>query len=171
MFQAIGRALAGLGRPDLRILDLGSGPGFLAAYLLSGFPEAHVTLLDSSAPMHDLARERLSAYHSRVGFVTRSFKDTGWSNGLGWFDAVVTNQAAHELRHKRHALGLHAAVRDVLQRGGLYLVSDHFLGEGGLSNDQLCMTVAEQRDALLRAGFSEVKQLATSGSLVLHRAT
>lgn len=171
VFQAIGRALVRVGRADLRILELGSGPGFLAAHLLGALPEAHVTLLDSSAPMHDLARGRLSAHRSRVAFVTRSFKHSGWSNGLGRFDAVVTNQAVHELRHKRHAVGLHLAARNLLQPRGLYLVSDHFFGEGGLSSDQLYMTVAEQRDALLKAGFSEVKQLGTSGTLVLHHAT
>ena len=88
---------------------------------------------------------------------------------LGPYDAVVTNQAVHELRHKGHAPGLHVAVKGILRPGGTYLVSDHFLGAGGLPNDQLYMTVAEHREALLNAGFSEVQQVATAGSLVMHR--
>jgi hypothetical protein len=79
---------------------------------------------------------------------------------MGPFDAVITNQAVHELRHKRHAARLHAAVKE-----------DHFFEERGLGNDQLNMTVAEQRDALLCAGFSEVALVVTAGSLVMHRAT
>jgi predicted methyltransferase len=77
----------------------------------------------------------------------------------------------HELRHKRYARRLHAEVKEVLKPGGTYLVSDHFFGEGGLPNDQLYMTVPEQRDALLNAGFSEVRKVVASGTLVMHRAS
>jgi predicted methyltransferase len=87
------------------------------------------------------------------------------------FDAVITNQAVHELRHKRYARQLHAEVNAVLKPGGTYLVSDHFVGEGGLPNDQLYMTVPEQREALLNAGFLEVRKVAAAGTLVMHRAT
>jgi hypothetical protein len=40
-----------------------------------------------------------------------------------------------------------------------------------MSNDQLYMTVTEQRDALVSAGFARVEQLFLKGGLVLHRAT
>ena len=143
----------------------------LAAYLLDTLPAVRLTLLDFSAPMHDLARARLGPRATRVNLVERSFKEPGWSQGLGRFDAVITNQAVHELRHKRYAAPLHAAVKDVLKPGGPYLVSDHFFGDGGLQNDQLYMTVAEQRDALLTAGFPEVQKVAAAGTLVMHRAT
>ena len=171
MFQVIGRELVGLGKASLCVLELGSGPGFLAASILDALPEAQLTLLDFSAPMHELARARLGARARPVTFVARSFKESGWSHGLGPYDAVVTNQALHELRHKGHAPGLHAAVRGILRREGTYLVCDHFFGDGGLQNDQLYMTVAEHREALLIAGFSEVEHVATVGSLVMHRAT
>ena len=84
---------------------------------------------------------------------------------------VVTNQAVHELRHKRHAPRLHAEVRKILSPGGVFVLSDHFAGDGGLSNDQLYMTVAEQRAALVEAGFSNVEEIAIAGSLAMHRAT
>src|SRR5688572_25660848 len=98
MFQAISLELVGLGKANLSVLDLGSGPGFLAAYILDALPEAQLTLLDFSASMHELARARLGARARPVTFVARSFKESGWSHGLGPYDAVVTNQAVHELR-------------------------------------------------------------------------
>ena len=171
IFQAFGQQLLGLDRSDLAILELGSGPGFLAVHLLDTLPAARLTLLDFSAAMHDLARARIGPRATRARFVERSFKAPGWSRGLGRFDAVIANQAVHELRHKRHASRLHAEVKEVLVPGGVYLVSDHFLGEGGLLDDQLYMTVAEQQRALLRAGFSQVQKVAAAGSLVMHRAT
>jgi 16S rRNA G1207 methylase RsmC len=161
----------GLGKSDLTVLELGSGPGFLAAYLLDALPAIQLTCLDFSLSMHNLARARLGPRAARVDFVERNFKESGWSRGLGRFDAVMTNQAVHELRHKRYASQLHTAVKEVLKPGGPYLVSDHFFGEGGLQNVQLYMTLAEQQDALLNAGFSEVQKVAAAGTLVLHRAT
>lgn len=170
IFRAFWQQLSTL-EPEMRVLELGSGPGFLAAYLLDAFPRARLTLLDFSPAMHDLARARLGSRASQVKFVERSFKEPGWSRDLGQFDAVITNQAVHELRHKRYAAEVHAVVKTILAPGGIYLVSDHFFGENGLSNDQLYMTALEQRDALSRSGFPEVVCVASVGTLVMHRAT
>jgi predicted methyltransferase len=100
-----------------------------------------------------------------------SFREPAWTQALGQFDFVVTHQAVHELRHKRHAAALHAQVKSLLLRGGHYLVCDHFCGEGGMANDQLYMSVAEQRQALLSAGFVTVEQVLLKSGLVLHNAT
>jgi SAM-dependent methyltransferase len=154
-----------------RVLELGSGPGFLAEVLLRELPEVSYVALDFSAAMHQLAAARLGSATGLVQFIERSFREEGWTCGLEQFDAIVTNQAVHELRHKRHAARLHAQARSLLVAGGSYLVCDHFAGEGGMSNDQLYMSVAEQRTALLLAGFSRVEELLVKGGLVLHHAT
>jgi hypothetical protein len=52
----------------------------------------------------------------------------------------------------------------------MYLVCDHFAGAGAMQNDQLYMSVEEQRAALHDAGFKTVEQLMLKGSLVMHRA-
>jgi SAM-dependent methyltransferase len=166
-FDAFARLV---GRDGARVLELGSGPGFLAGHLLHAWPTLDYVALDFSPAMHQLAAERLGDRGARVRFVERSFRDTAWSAGLGPFDAVVTHQAVHELRHKDYAQALHAQVRPLLASGGIYLVCDHFLGEGGQSNDQLYMTVDEQGDALRRAGFGDVEAVLVKGGLVLHRA-
>jgi hypothetical protein len=51
------------------------------------------------------------------------------------------------------------------------LVSDHYFGDGGLQNEHLYMTMAEQRATLLAAGFSHVERVASFGSMVMHSAT
>ncbi len=154
-----------------RILELGSGPGFLAEHLLRKLPSVSYVALDFSPAMHQLAAERLGLLASRVQFAERSFREADWANGLGQFECVVTNQAVHELRHKCHASALHGQVRRLLSPGGCYLVCDHFAGEGGMRNEQLYMSVREQQSALLGAGFSKVEQLLLKGGLVLHHAT
>jgi predicted O-methyltransferase YrrM len=166
-FEAIASSASGVAR----VLELGSGPGFLAQHLLSALPNLQLVLLDFSPAMHKLAERRLGALVSRVEFVERDFKSSSWSDGLGPFDAVVTNQAVHELRHKQYASSLHSQVRTLLRSGGAYLVCDHFAGVGGMSNTELYMTVEEQRRALVSAGFLSVTELLRREGMVLHHAT
>jgi predicted methyltransferase len=120
--------------------------------------------------MHQLAMVRLGTLASRAQFIERNFKQESWADGLGQFECIVTNQAVHELRHKRYAVELHSQARALLTSGGVYLVCDHFVGEGGMKNDQLYMSAEEQKQILLAAGFSSVNQLMIKGGLVLHRA-
>lgn len=171
-FAAFAEAIAAHtadGQP-CRVLELGSGPGFLAERLLAARADLHLVALDFSAPMHVMARERLAAHAGRVDFIVRDLRDPQWGEGLGAFDFVVTHQVVHELRHKRHASALHAQVRARLRPGGGYLVCDHFFGEGGMSNDRLYMSVEEQRVALRAAGFMHVEPVLEKGGLVLHHA-
>lgn len=170
-FARMEQEIAAAVPPARGILELGSGPGFLAQYLLQNLPGVSYVMLDFSAAMHQLARQRLGKLAERAQFVERDFKQAGWSEGLGVFDCVVTMQAVHELRHKRYAPALHAAVRGLLAPGGRYLVCDHYFGPDGMQNDRLYMTVDEQRAALAEAGFRTVEELLRKGGMTLHRAT
>ena len=109
------------------VLELGSGPGFLAAHVLTRLPKARLHLLDFSQAMHTLARARLVALAPAVQFTVRNFREPAWTQGLATFDCVMTNQAVHELRHKRYAPDLHRAVKPLLRNGGTYLVCDHYV--------------------------------------------
>jgi predicted methyltransferase len=106
----------------------------------------------------------------RAGFVDANVKDPTWPDSLPRVDAVVINQAVHELRHKRYAAALHRQVNTILRPGGSYLVCDHFCGPGGMNNDQLFMSVDEQRLAIESAGYASVRQVLLKGGMVLHHA-
>ena len=153
-----------------RVLELGSGPGFLARHLLERLPDLHLELFDFSDAMHELARERLGALGKRVAFRLGSFREPDWALGLPSFDAVITHQAAHEVRHKRHLPALHRQARSRLRPGAPYLMCDHYAGEGGMADDQLYATVEEQEAALRQAGFGKVERLLQKGGLALFRA-
>ncbi len=170
IFDAFASEISDASTQIHRILELGSGPGFLATHLLRSFPQASCVLLDFSRAMHELAEVRLGTLRNRAQFVERNFKEPDWTIGLGKFQCIVTNQTVHELRHKRHAATLHSQARQFLEVGGSYLVCDHFVGEGGVTNEQLFMTIEEQRQALLDASFESVRQIMCKGSLVLHHA-
>ena len=149
------------------VLELGSGPGFLAQQVMETRPDAVYTLLDWSDAMHDLARQRLGTLAARADFVTANLKQDGWEAGLGTYDLVITLQTVHELRHKRHAEGLHRAVRRRLRPGGAYLVCDPYAGPGGMEDRNLFMTVEEQFAALAAAGYASSESVLEADGLVL----
>jgi len=157
-------------KPRASVLELGSGPGYLAEFLLGAVPVGTYTLLDFSDAMQDLARRRIARHASTCIHVSADFSRPGWCSGLGPFDAIVTVQAVHELRHKRHAPSFHRAVRGLLTDGGLYLVCDHFAGLGAMVDQELYATIEEQAQDLSQAGFRDICQVHRVGSLVLHRA-
>jgi hypothetical protein len=91
------------------------------------------------------------------------------------FDAFVDELCAHaaHLNRKslriRHALALHQTVRSLLARHASYLVCDHVLGPGGMTNDALYMTLEEQIDCLGAAGLA-VRTVLELRGLALLRA-
>jgi SAM-dependent methyltransferase len=167
-FQCFVAQLQGLRLAQPSILELGSGPGFLAQKIIESMPAVQYTMLDFSPAMHELARERLGSLPPTVRQVEVDFKRAGWTTGLGSFDAVITMQAVHEVRHKKHVAGLHRAVRSLLKVNGRYFICDHYIGQDGMANEALHMTVEEQRNALQFAGFNTIKCLLRKGGLVLH---
>lgn len=169
-FAEFSRSLVNLPK-ESRVLELGSGPGFLAQRVLESRPDFQYVALDFSEAMHLLALERLGeSLGSSVKFVARSFLDAEWFEGLGNFSAVITNQSVHELRHKSRASLLHKQVRSILDPSGFYLVCDHFAGEAAMQNNELYMSVTEQSEALKAGGFSHVIEVMCSRGMVMHRA-
>jgi SAM-dependent methyltransferase len=125
--------LACLRRP-LRVLDIGAGPGHLALEFFAAHPTARVrfTLLDSSERMLDIARRRLGSTGFRAEVVHRSFNTTGWDDGLGPFDALVSNNALFHVRPRRLA-GFYRACSGLLGDDGILLNQQSFAYEDRIS--------------------------------------
>jgi hypothetical protein len=85
------------------------------------------------------------------------------------FDAVVTLQAAHETRHKRHLVPFLERARGVLAPGGRILYADHYLTpESKLP--ALSPSRDEQRLALEQAGFVDVELRHEEGNMAMWSA-
>ena len=163
-FAAFCAALASL--PKLRILELGSGPGQLAREILVHCDVHVYVALDFSPAMHEIAAEHLGELASRVTFVTRDFREPAWADDLGTFDAVVTLQAAHETRHKRHLVPLLERARTAIAPGGVLLYADHYLTPE-TKLPALAPARADQPLALERAGFVDVQLRYEEGNMAL----
>ena len=139
-----------------RVLELGSGPGFLAHRVLQRCPDLDsYTLLDFSEPMLELCQERLAAFPA-ASFVRASFKSEDWTRRVGRFDCVLSMQAVHEMRHKRHAPRLYEQIYQVLAVPGLIMICDHTPFDDSPASTALYMTEQEQQEALAAAGFANV---------------
>lgn len=156
-----------------RILELGSGPGFLAEEVLEHCADIEqYVLLDFSEAMLELSRQRLQHHAARTQFARADFKSEGWTDLVtGPFDFVLSLQAVHELRHKRHAPRLYSQLVSLLAPGAEVLICDH-LPEGAYTprHRVLYMNADEQVAALKQAGPFEVDIVWSEHNMTLYRA-
>ena len=81
-FARIADELRRVSDERLAILELGSGPGFLAEHILTALPASTYTALDFSPAMHALATERLGVRADHVTFIGSDFRVADWAAGL-----------------------------------------------------------------------------------------
>jgi len=105
-------------QPGERVLDIGSGPGFLACEMASAVgPSGSVTGIDPSQDMLSLAAGRDAPAH--VTFGPGDATDLPFADGT--FDVVTSTQVYEYVADMPRAL---SEARRVLRRGGRLLVLD-----------------------------------------------
>jgi SAM-dependent methyltransferase len=154
--------------PHARVLELGSGPGFLAEQVLNRCPEiASYTLFDFSEPMLAMSRARVAGFPT-TAFVLGDFRSEEWTKNLSRpYEAVVSMQAVHEVRHKRRVPRLYHDIYNVLAPAGIFLIADRVPDDDSARSRALFMTAQEQTLALNEAGFVDVHVVMAGDALVL----
>lgn len=179
--------------PKAHVLELGSGPGYLAAHLLKHCPDIRYTSFDFSDAMHNLARAKLTdAELQRIQFITGNFKEAHWENALlnnlgqqqnidinleassgqkplMGFDMIIIHQALHELRHKSHAPNFHQVIRSLMCKQSIYFVCDHIFAPDAMQNNELYMSIDEHKEALKQAGFQHIAFIKNLKGLALFK--
>jgi SAM-dependent methyltransferase len=107
-----------------RVLDVGCGPGVVAARILDDVAGSEVTGVDGSPTMLELAGERMAPYARRYRLARADFEAiTPADVPAGPYGAAVAVQAIHNSSDdgKRRTF---AAARAAMATGGLFLLCD-----------------------------------------------
>jgi SAM-dependent methyltransferase len=152
------------------ILEIGSGPGHLAQRIIETNKVKSYTLFDLSDSMNHIASKRLKEHESITDFKTGSFLDKKCFDELGIFDAVVCMQSVHEVRDKNLSTEIYKNVIKVIRPNGFFLVCDFVLGDPGMKDEAMYMTVLEQKEALSKSGFVSPTLISSHAGLTLYTA-
>jgi SAM-dependent methyltransferase len=167
LFAAFAGELARLKKP--KVLDVGSGPGFSADYILTHCDVSQLHLFDFSPHMLELSRTRLAGFADRVCYHRGSFLDESWWTALpAPFDAIVSMQAIHEVRNVDRIPRLYSELRLLLRERGVLLIADQVNSDD--RQEEHFLTVKEHEAALFEAGFKGYRQIHAAGDLVLFGA-
>jgi len=169
-FEAFAAELNACFERPFSLAELGSGPGHLAKEIVQNCRVDSYTAIDFSPAMHDLARKHLGPDADRIRFVVQDFRQTDWVGHAGIVDAIVTMQAAHEVRHKSHLPSLLRSIRSAIKPDGLLLFCDHYAEVGSSKNAELHPSREEQVHFLADAGFVDIRLLLDEGGMALYRA-
>jgi SAM-dependent methyltransferase len=108
---------------SIRLLDIGTGQGLVAALVLDAFPQATAVGLDVSEPMMEIAQERMAGYGNRFRYQLGDFVDGDLPADIGEFDVVVSSRAIHHLP-LTNKKALHASILGSLKPGGCFFDLD-----------------------------------------------
>jgi SAM-dependent methyltransferase len=112
-----------------QLVDLGCGPGSLAARLSERLPHADIVGVDMDPLLLELARTR---HGNAARYVDAVIGEEGWTDALDMrcaADAIISTTALHYL--SREALKrTYAQLAQLLRPGGAFINGDHF-GEPG----------------------------------------
>ncbi len=112
------RDVAGF-RKTGRLLDVGTGPGWLLAHLAGEAPAMELTGLDVSLAMVKQARKNLSAHSGRVRVELGNAESLPFGDGT--FDLVVSTGSIHHWKEPVKGLD---EIHRVLSPGGAALIYD-----------------------------------------------
>ncbi|WP_250000156.1 trans-aconitate 2-methyltransferase [Actinoplanes sp. M2I2] len=110
-----------LGRPPTRVLDLGGGPGVVAARMAERWPGTRVTLIDIDPVLLTLARDGVPP---SVTVLDADLGEPGWTEAAGTgYDLVTAVMTVHYLRPES-IRALYRHCRQAMSPGGLLVVAD-----------------------------------------------
>jgi tRNA (cmo5U34)-methyltransferase len=148
-YAAAVEALPFAATDQIDVLDLGAGTGLLSAFVRERFPHAHLTLLDASREMLDIARDRFRSASDRIEYVVG---DYARELPEGEFHAVVSAVSIHHLDEEAKK-ALWREIFRIVRPGGIFVNADQVLGR-----------TAEEEKFFREAWLNEVRECGVSAA-------
>jgi len=157
MVTEIARHMAETDAPAYHVVELGVGPGYLALALLEQLPNITYEGVDFSAPMIEIARERLAGHAARIAFTRVDLTAEEWGTQLQTQPhAIVSTWALHDLGHPDLIRNVYNVAAQTLPSDGILLNGDFMKPEGvAVAYEPGRVTIASHLEMLASVGFAE----------------
>ena len=161
LFDAIIDRITETVLPSRHIVELGVGPGYLAARLLEAIPGVTYEGVDFSHSMLDLAAARLGSHDSRVQFTQADLTTEDWGGKISRpVGAIVSTWALHDLGSEKNTRNVYRACRRLLPEGGMLLNGDFVKPDGAKHEyEPGRFLISRHLEILQEVGFREAQCL------------
>jgi SAM-dependent methyltransferase len=116
--------------PEPHIVELGIGPGYLAARILDAIPGLTYQGIDFSRPMLEMAAARLEKHSQRLSFTQANLVGDSWEEWVKPPGAIVSSWTLHDLGSEANTSTVYRCCKSMLPSGGIMLNGD-FIKPGG----------------------------------------
>ncbi len=139
----------------IRVLDIGSGHGVLAASVLDAFPNSTAVGLDLSEAMMEEGRKRMARFGERFRYHLGEFSDGSLPTDLeGSFDVVVSSRAIHHITPEAKRR-LFAHLNGKLNPGGCFIDIDNMRPRDDVLQDRYAEIRNPEQAAARRQRMAE----------------
>ncbi|MEM7747920.1 MAG: class I SAM-dependent methyltransferase [Pseudomonadota bacterium] len=162
LFDMILDQVNALGKEAPHVVELGTGPGYMARHILERNATLSYEALDFSEVFFDVARETIGDLVQRVTFTNADLMDQAWPKKLSRQpDAIISTWALHDLGGRAPVADVYARCYETLPVGGV-LVNGDFIKPDGTSweYEPGRFEIDIHLDFLRQAGFSDPKSTA-----------
>ena len=144
------------------VVELGTGPGYLAAYLLSIMPDIKYYGVDFSGPMLEIARQRLRPHAARVSYLQADLvNDKWWMRVPMPVNAIVSTWTLHDLGSQEKVEAVYEKCAHVLRGSGVLLNGDFIKPDRAIHEyEPGRFEIAKHIEMLYRVGFKKAECLA-----------
>jgi SAM-dependent methyltransferase len=150
------------GLPNIHVVELGIGPGYLARHLLERNATISYEGVDFSEAFFEIAKETVGALAHRLTLTKADLMDQGWPKRLSKMPGtIVSTWALHDLGSQQAVADVYARCYETLPAGGA-LVNGDFIKPDGTSFDfePGRFEIDRHLELLRKAGFSGPTALA-----------
>ena len=162
LFDMILDEVNGLGKATPHVVELGTGPGYMARHILERNDSLTYEALDFSEVFFDVARETIGDLVHRVTFTNADLMQQTWPKKLSKQpDAIISTWALHDLGGREPVADVYARCYETLPEGGV-LVNGDFIKPDGTTWDYEPgrFEIDLHLDFLRKAGFTDPKSIA-----------
>lgn len=146
---------------ELRILELGIGPGYLAEYILSKCENIVYEGLDFSEAMLEIAQNRLKTKKDNLIFTKANLTTESWQNKIKTEpENIISTWALHDLLSKQNIFNVYKTAYEILPPEGKLINGDFIKPEhSAIEYEKGRIKPSEHVDLLKTCGYKEVECL------------